>query len=81
MVPFGVQGYLVGGFKNFLFSPLFGEDFQFYEYFSDGLVQPQPDIIAPFKVILATIGPFSMPLPEVSHPLQGEKGTGPSLTV
>ena len=40
MVPFGVQGYLVGGFKYFLFSPLFGEDFQFDEYFSDGLVQP-----------------------------------------
>ena len=40
MVPFGVQEYLVGGFKYFLFSPLFGEDFQFDEYFSDGLVQP-----------------------------------------
>ena len=33
--------YLVGGFKDFLFSPLFfGEDFQFDEYFSKGLVQP-----------------------------------------
>ena len=28
------------GFKYFLFSPLFGEDFQFDSYFSDGLVQP-----------------------------------------
>ena len=28
--------YLGGGFKCFLFSPLFGEDFQFDEYFSDG---------------------------------------------
>jgi len=31
---------MVGGFKDFLFSPLFGEDFQFDEYFSKGLVQP-----------------------------------------
>ena len=31
---------LGGGFKHFLFSPLFGEDFQFEAYFSDGLVQP-----------------------------------------
>ena len=31
---------LDGGFKYFLFSPLFGEDFHFDQYFSDGLVQP-----------------------------------------
>ena len=29
-----------GGFKYFLFSPLFGEDFQIDWYFSKGLVQP-----------------------------------------
>ena len=28
------------GFKYFLFSPLFGEDFQFDWYFSDGLKPP-----------------------------------------
>ena len=31
---------LVGGFKYFLFSPLFGEDFQFDQYFSNGLKPP-----------------------------------------
>ena len=31
---------LGGGFKYFLFSPQFGEDSHFDEYFSDGLVQP-----------------------------------------
>ena len=31
---------LVGGFKYFFFSPLFGEDSHFDSYFSTGLVQP-----------------------------------------
>ena len=31
---------LVGGFKYFLFSPLFGQDFQFDYYFSNGLKPP-----------------------------------------
>ena len=31
---------LGGGFKYFLCSPLFGEDVQFYLYFSHGLVEP-----------------------------------------
>ncbi len=31
---------LGGGFKHFLFSPLFGEDFQFDSYFSNGLKPP-----------------------------------------
>ena len=31
---------LGGGFKYFLFSPLFGEDSQFDEYFSNGLKPP-----------------------------------------
>ena len=31
---------LGGGFKYVLFSPLFGEDFQFDEYFSKGLKPP-----------------------------------------
>ena len=31
---------LGGGFKYSLFSPLFGEDFQFDYYFSDGLKPP-----------------------------------------
>ena len=31
---------LGGGFKYFLVSPLFGEDFQFDSYFSDGLKPP-----------------------------------------
>ena len=35
MVPF-----LVGGFKYFLFSPLFGEDSHFDSYFSMGLKPP-----------------------------------------
>ena len=37
--------YLRGGFKYFLFSPLFGEDFQFDEHiFLDGWFNHQPDI-------------------------------------
>ena len=32
--------FLGGGFKHFLFSPLFVEDFQFDQYFSDGLKPP-----------------------------------------
>ena len=35
-----VKETLGGGFKYFLFSPLFGEDSHFDSYFSDGLVQP-----------------------------------------
>ena len=35
----GMYVYLGGGFKDFLFSFLFGEDFQFDSYFSNGLVQ------------------------------------------
>ena len=31
---------LGGGFKDFLFSPLFGEDSHFDLYFSDGLKPP-----------------------------------------
>ena len=38
-------GYIIylnlgGGFKYLLFSPLFGEDFQFDSYFADGLKPP-----------------------------------------
>ena len=32
--------YLGGGFKYFLFSPLFGEDSHFDKYFSKGLKSP-----------------------------------------
>ena len=32
--------YLDGGFKHFLFSPLFGEDSDFDYHFSDGLKPP-----------------------------------------
>ena len=35
-----VLAILGGGFKDFLFSPLFGEDFQFDSYFSNGLKPP-----------------------------------------
>ncbi len=35
---------LGGGFKHFLFSFLFGEDFPFDSYFSDGLKQPTHDV-------------------------------------
>ena len=35
-----MNGDLGGVFKYFLFSPLFGEDFHFDSYFSEGLVQP-----------------------------------------
>ena len=35
---------LVGGFKYFLFSPLFGEDFHFDSYFSNGL-KPPPRLV------------------------------------
>ena len=31
---------LVGGFKYFLFSPLFGEESHFDQYFSNGLKPP-----------------------------------------
>ena len=36
----GGWGWLGGGFKDFLFSPLFGEMIQFDKYFSDGLKPP-----------------------------------------
>ena len=36
------DSHLGSGFKDFFFSPLFGEDSQFDEYFSNGLVQPPP---------------------------------------
>ena len=32
----GIDDHLGGGFKHFLFSSLFGEDFPFDSYFSDG---------------------------------------------
>ena len=35
-----IPSELGGGFKYFLFSSLFGEDFQFDQYFSDGLKPP-----------------------------------------
>ena len=34
------HGFLGGGFKDFLFPPLFGEDFQFDYHFSKGLKPP-----------------------------------------
>ena len=37
--------FLGGGFKYFLFSPLFGKDIQFDEHISDGL---KPPISFPF---------------------------------
>jgi len=45
----GQQFKLGGGFKYVLFSSLFGEDFQFDEYFSNGLKPP------PSKLILVII--------------------------
>ena len=41
----GKTSNLGGGFKHFLFSPLFGEDFQFDYYFSDGLKPPTSIIV------------------------------------
>ena len=38
---------LVGGFKYFLFSPLFGEDSHFDSYFSDRLKPPTSNICLP----------------------------------
>ena len=40
-----VYRVLGGGFKYFLFSPLFGEDFQFDEYFSKGLKPPTSRVL------------------------------------
>ena len=40
--------FLGGGFKHLLFSPLFGEDFQFDKYFSDGLKPPTSDFLCFF---------------------------------
>ena len=41
-----VYDYLVGGFKYFTFSPLFGEDFQFDEHiFQMGWFNHQPVIL------------------------------------
>ena len=37
--------FLGGGFHYCLTSPLFGEDFQFDTYFSNGLVQPPTRLI------------------------------------
>ena len=39
---------LGGGFKYFLFSPLFGEDSHFDQYFSDGL-KPPTSVFLPKK--------------------------------
>jgi len=39
---------LGGGFTYFLFSPVLGEDFQFDEYFSDGLKPPTREEIIAF---------------------------------
>ena len=36
---------LGGGFKPFLFSPLFGEDSHFDSYFSDGWFNHQPVVV------------------------------------
>ena len=41
--------YLGGGFKDFLFSPLFGEDSHFDSYFSKGLVQPPTRYVFTFS--------------------------------
>ena len=35
---------LGGGFKYFLFSPLFGEDSHFDQYFSNGLKPPTSEV-------------------------------------
>ena len=35
-----LEGVLGGGFKDFLFSPLFGEDSHFDSHFLDGLKPP-----------------------------------------
>ena len=32
-----MRNYLGGGFKHFFLTPKIGEDFQFDQYFSDGL--------------------------------------------
>ena len=37
---FLAKNEVLGGFKQFLFSPLPGQDFQFDKYFSDGLKPP-----------------------------------------
>ena len=39
---------LGGGFKYFLFSPLFGEDFPVDSYFSNGLKPPTSDVFVVF---------------------------------
>ena len=49
----GKNLFLGGGFKYVLFSPLFGEDFQFDWYFSDGLKPPTSFV--PLKAILNMI--------------------------
>ena len=41
------NGFLGGGFKDVLFSSLFGEDFHFDEYFSNGLKPPTRKGVAP----------------------------------
>ena len=46
---------LGGGFKDFLFSPLVGEDFQFDQYFSDGL-KPPTRIASIFQSIIMLFG-------------------------
>ena len=50
---FWEESFLGGGFRYFLFSPLFGEDFQFDSYFSDGLKPPTSFV--PLKAILNMI--------------------------
>ena len=47
-----VTDYLGGGFKCFLCSSLFGEDFQFDQYFSKGLKPPTSHVISRGKSIV-----------------------------
>ena len=66
-----------GGFKDFLFSALPGEDLQFDSYFSDGLVQPQTkDVIwlSPHSFYLAILSAGDLGRGEVtSHMTQKDQ--------
>ena len=48
-----IQLYLDGGFKYFLFSPLFGEDSHFDYYFSKGLKPPTRYKLYDFPLLLS----------------------------
>jgi len=59
LIRFLKNDQLGGGFKNLLFSPLLGEDFQFDDHiFQDGLVQPPTRMFSILNMSMYFVGNF-----------------------